>query len=153
MKTINETVIIVTKDNKKEILLLKKDHLHYEKIYLPLGHEIEFGEDPRENTTKHLAEINAVGTNPEFIGLITELSAETKWFLYLYLVDVSDLELKLPENATWIKTEKLSELELPQADSVFLPIILNDLDGFYEARYEFSEEMKLVKTERAGVKL
>ncbi|MDQ6984806.1 MAG: NUDIX domain-containing protein [Candidatus Dojkabacteria bacterium] len=149
MREIRPETVIFIRNNKNEILLVEKPHLHYGEIYIPLGDLVKDSESTFENVRRNCLTTGLEIADTKLKGLVTEVSKDIQWHLFIYLIEdfkgetTKDVE---GHKLQWISIVKLDEIALPQADKVYAPIILSSPD-FYEAKYTFDDDMKLVKTE------
>ena len=120
---------------------------------MPLGETVQFDQSPYESTIKAVEDAGLRAKKVSLCGLVTEVSPKIQWHLFLCRVSEFDGETldSIPAGQLkWVNINDISMLKKPQADSVMSPEILIKKTAFFEAKMYFSEDMKLLKTEKVS---
>lgn len=119
----------------------KEDDMHKGK-WNGLGGKIEDGETPEECMIREIKEecgLNA--KNPLMKGILTfpQFSKGETWYVFLFLVTEFDGELSESNegNLEWIDDDKLLDLNLWDADKIFMKWL--DQKGFYSGKFIYRD--------------
>ncbi len=135
---------VIDKKHKKTLMLhrVKKENDFHEGKWNGLGGKLEEGETPEECVVREVKEESGLTIyRPEMRGFITFplFDGKDDWYVFVFtadnftgtLIDSSEGDLE------WIPSDKLTELNLWDGDSVFL----NWLNGdkFFSAKFNYDE--------------
>lgn len=153
MARIPTVLVYVVQDTK--VLLLHRNKEPNLGLWVAPGGKIELNESPREAAYRELKEeTGLVADRLVWKGLCTEVSPrpDWQWMLFIYVADRvhGTLREDLREGRlAWVDTEVyLTELEIPEADAIFAPMILqNPMAGMIEAKFTYDADLRLVAWE------
>ena len=110
------------------------------------------GESPFECARRELYEETGLQARSlHFRGLVTEISPrpDWQWMLFLYVATDFSGELIGDEregSLRWWSLSEVSQLPIPEADKIFFPKVVDLRHPFYQAKYIYDADLKLVKT-------
>ncbi len=138
-----------------ELLLM---HRHKEPnlgLWVAPGGKVELDESPHETARREMYEETGLTVEHlEFRALGTEVSPlpDWQWLLFIYVATGFSGTLKpdLREGSlAWVTPERyLAELSIPQADALFAPLVLDPAVPFFEAKFTYDADLRLVEWER-----
>lgn len=133
-----------------EVLMLyrhKRPNLH---LWVAPGGKVERDESPLECALRELHEETGLQAERAlFRALVTELSPLPGWQWLLFIYVVTDFEGVVQSDEregrlAWVPLPALAALDLPAADRLFGPAVL-DLEGpFFEATMRYDADLKLI---------
>lgn len=134
-----------------EVLMLFRHKAPNRGQWVAPGGKVERNESPLEGALRELQEESGLrATWAHFRGMVTELSPlpDWQWLLFIYVVTEFEGQVMADEREgrlKWIPLSDLPALNLPQADRIFGPAVL-DLDGpFFEATMRYDSDLTLIE--------
>jgi 8-oxo-dGTP diphosphatase len=134
----------------QEVLLMHRHKEPNRGLWIAPGGKVELHESPVETAKREMREeTGLVVEHLTWKGFCTEVSPldNWQWLLFIYVTRHFHGELKNTHregNLAWITREKYySELEIPQADAIFAPRILEQ-EGMFVAKFSYDANLKLV---------
>jgi len=142
-------MVYCLKANKVLLMLRKKEpNLG---LWVGPGGKIEFNESPYECARRELREETGLrANNLHFRGFVTEVSPrpDWQWMLFMYVVTEISGDLIGDEREGHLRWWSLSEahqLPIPQGDKIFFPQVIDLSSPFYQAKYVYDADLKLIK--------
>jgi 8-oxo-dGTP diphosphatase len=138
------------------VLLLRRVRPPFEGSWVGPGGKIEPTESPCECAIRELREeTSLVAKSIELRGVVREVSSrlDWQWLLFLYCVtswDGSVAEHCREGELRWWRIDQLAHIQLPEADRIFMPAILDRGRSLFEARFRYDDELRLVETSTFG---
>ncbi len=132
------------------VLLMKRVKPPNLGCWVAPGGKLNSGELPWECAHRELREeTGLVAITLHMSGLVTLIIPQLRQPAFLFLFTVSEFTGALtpapPEGELrWWPFASALELELPQANAVYLPQILSLRGDFYQAKFIYDEDIKLV---------
>lgn len=119
---------------------VKKQNDYHEGKWNGLGGKFEAGESPEECAIREIEEECGLKVKSvKMKGFITFplFDGKEDWYVFLFTADDFDGTLiDSPEgNLSWIKNDKLVELNLWDGDKYFIPWLFKD--GFFSAKFNY----------------
>jgi len=151
MPPILTTLVYCLRDGK--VLLMERRKEPNLGLWVGLGGKIEPGESPFECAQRELYEEAGLRAQQmTFRGLVTEVSPrpDWQWMLFIFAVTGFTGEMVPDEREglfKWWPLEKVLGLPIPQADAVFFPRITDLNRPFYDAKYIYDADLKLVQVQ------
>ena len=114
------------------------------------GGKVEADESPYECAIRELyEETHLRARQPRFRGLVTEVSPRPDWHWMLFIYTVTDFEGQVAGDGRegrlrWWPLDEAEQLPIPQADAIFAPRVLEDDGAFFEAKFTYDADLKLV---------
>jgi 8-oxo-dGTP diphosphatase len=131
------------------VLLLERNKPPFVGYCVGPGGKLEALESPSECAVRELREeTGLIADHVVLRGIVREVSPrpDWQWLLFIYVVDAwtgTQVE-HCPEGVlAWWQIDALPVDRMPDADREFLPRILDCTAPVYEARCEYSDEIKL----------
>ncbi len=137
------TLCYVIHDDKTLMLYRnKKENDYHEGKWNGLGGKFEQGETPEECAIREIREESGLSVkDPNLKGIITfpMFDGKDDWYVFIFtfngyegkLIDSSEGEL------AWIDNDKLTDLNLWEGDSVFLPWLYQE--KFFSAKFIYED--------------
>ncbi len=127
-------------DSTLMIHRVKKQNDYHEGKWNGLGGKFEAGESPEECAIREIEEECGLKVKSvKMKGFITFplFDGKEDWYVFLFTADDFDGTLiDSPEgNLSWIKNDKLVELNLWDGDKYFIPWLFKD--GFFSAKFNY----------------
>jgi ADP-ribose pyrophosphatase YjhB (NUDIX family) len=141
------TLVYCVRDGK--VLLLKRKKPPYPGYWVAPGGKIELGESPHEGALRELREeTGLMAKQAELRAIITETSPHPDWqwliFMYRVLQPVGDVISDQREGElSWFAPEDFAALPIPEGDQIFMPRVLGQESGVWEARFVYDENLAL----------
>ncbi len=135
------TLCYVRHDNKTLMLFRnKKENDYHEGKWNGLGGKFEAGETPEECAVREVFEESGLRVkDPVMKGFITFplFDGVDDWYVFVFVFKSFEGELiDSPEGKLeWIPDDKLTELNLWEGDSVFMPWLFED--EFFSAKFNY----------------
>ena len=149
MKPILTTMIYCLQANN--VLLMFRNKEPNMGLWVGPGGKLEPNESPCECACRELYEETRIRPHRlHFRGLVTEISprADWQWMLFLYVVTEMSGDMVGDEREGhlrwWSLTEAL-QLPIPQADKIFFPKVIELSQPFYQAKYLYDADLKLIE--------
>jgi 8-oxo-dGTP diphosphatase len=130
--------------NDKTLMLYrnKKENDYHEGKWNGLGGKFEQGETPEECAIREIREESGlIVKDPNLKGIITfpMFDGKDDWYVFVFtfngyegeLIDSNEGELE------WIKNDELTDLNLWEGDSIFLPWLYQD--KFFSAKFIYED--------------
>ncbi len=116
------------------------------------GGKVEFHESPQDCIIREMIEETGYHIHqPRLFGLITEVSVlgDYNWLLFAFHCVAFDGEpIACPEGRLeWVVKERLLSLDMPESDYIFLPHLLSQKPGFFQGKFYYDAERRLVRHE------
>lgn len=135
-----------------EVLVMHRNKEPNLGLWIAPGGKIEMGESPYETAEREMREETGLTVHDmQLRGLCTEVSPFEHWQWMLFIFTTSHFEGTLRPDLregkiAWVSLDTyLGKLPIPQADAIFAPRILQDEVSFFQAKFTYDEELKLVK--------
>ena len=141
-----------------KVLLMKRQKEPNLGLWVAPGGKVEKDEAPYECAVRELKEEAGLSAHTtELRGMVSlvmpKLTAPMIHFLYLVPHFSGDLVADEREGElAWHKIENVSNLAVPQANKVFLPHVLDQSKKFYQAKYSYDAEWKLLEVAESDLK-
>ncbi len=153
MARVSAVLVYVVQDDK--VLLLHRNKEPNLGLWIAPGGKIELYESPREAAFRELREeTGLVADELIWRGLCTEVSPRPEWQWMLFIYVASRVHGRLQEDPregqlAWVDVGVyLRELDVPEADKVFAPVILGSRDRrMVEAKFTYNEDLRLIAWE------
>ncbi len=137
----------------EEVLLMHRRKEPNLGLWIAPGGKVELSESPRETALREMEEETGLRLRTlRWRGLCTEVSLaeEWQWFLFIYLAEHFEGELRADRregDLAWVPVADYlaGRLPMPQADRIFAPAILDDEAPFFEAKFIYDAEERLVR--------
>ena len=135
------TLCYVQRDNKTLMLYRnKKENDYHEGKWNGLGGKFEAGETPEECAIREVYEESGLRVkDPVMKGFITFplFDGVDDWYVFVFVFKSFEGELiDSPEGRLeWIQDDKLTELNLWEGDSVFIPWLFED--KYFSAKFNY----------------
>ena len=133
---------VIDKKTNSTLMLhrVKKENDYHEGKWNGLGGKFENGESPEECAIREIGEECGLKVKSVTMkGFITfpMFDGKEDWYVFLFTADEFTGELiDSPEgNLSWIKNDKLMELNLWDGDKLFLPWLFKD--KFFSAKFNY----------------
>ena len=130
--------------NGKTLMLhrVKKENDIHEGKWNGLGGKIEDGETPEECIIREVKEECGLNVkNPSMKGVLTfpQFSKGETWYVFLFVITEFDGELieSNEGNLEWIDDDKLFDLNLWEADKIFIKWL--DQEGFFSGKFIYKD--------------
>lgn len=130
--------------NEKTLMLhrVKKENDMHEGKWNGLGGKIEDGETPEECIIREVKEECGLNVkNPLMKGVLTfpQFSKGETWYVFLFVITEFDGELieSNEGNLEWIDDDKLFDLNLWEADKIFMKWL--DQEGFFSGKFIYKD--------------
>lgn len=115
------------------------------------GGKVELHESPAECARRELAEetgLVAAG-RPELRLIVTETSPlpEWQWLMFIYLVRETQGQVTadcVEGDLAWIPVDQVPALEIPQADAIFYPYVIDSSPGPISMKFEYDADLRLL---------
>ena len=133
-----------------QILLMHRNKPPNLGMWVAPGGKIEPDESPYEGAVRELyEETGLIVCEMDFRGIVTLVmpTVGRPILHFLYLVTHFTGELQADEREGflhWWPIKETGQLNLPQANRVFLPHVLKDGRSLYQARYVYNDEERLI---------
>ena len=143
------TQVHCVRDNR--ILLMKRNKEPNYGLWVAPGGKIEKHESPHECAIRELREETGLCAQAiQLRGIVSVVSPkiEQPCMQFLYLVTAFSGELVPDEREGifhWWSMDEVQSLPLPPANAVFLPRVLDKNWVFYEAKYVYSADWRLIE--------
>jgi 8-oxo-dGTP diphosphatase len=114
------------------------------------GGKVEADESPYECAIRELyEETHLRARQPRFRGLVTEVSPRPDWHWMLFIYTVTDFEGQVAGDGRegrlrWWTLDEAVQLPIPQADAVFFPHVTDPARPFYQAKFVYDADLRLV---------
>ena len=153
MTRVSTVLVYVIQDDK--VLLLHRNKEPNLGLWVAPGGKIELHESPREAAFRELREeTGLVADELTWRGLCTEVSPRPEWQWMLFIYVASRVHGRLQEDPregrlAWVDLDVyLRELDIPEADRIFAPVILENSDrGMIEAKFTYDGDLRLIAWE------
>lgn len=135
------TLCYVRHENKTLMLYRnKKENDYHEGKWNGLGGKFEQGESPEECAVREVLEESGLSVkDPVMKGFITFplFDGKDDWYVFLFVFNGYEGKLiDSPEGKLeWIPNDKLTDLNLWEGDSVFIPWLFGD--KFFSAKFDY----------------
>jgi ADP-ribose pyrophosphatase YjhB (NUDIX family) len=134
-----------------EVLLVRRSKEPFKGHWTAPGGKREPGESPRECAARELLEeTGLLARDLRLRGVLVETSPrpDWQWLMFAYVVkqfegNVASDTLVREGLLRWVKIGAYDDLLLPAADAVFMPRVLSEGDGVYEAHFVYDGEKKI----------
>lgn len=149
--TIYGTLIYCLQDDR--VLLMKRNKQPNLGQWVGPGGKIEPGEAPFECARRELQEeTGLIAHEMHFRGLITEVSPrlDWQWMLFIYVVTRFSGDLQADEREGglhWWALDEIPSLDMPYADRIFFPHIIDITRPFYEAKCFYDADLNLLNVD------
>ena len=137
------TLCYVMHDNKTLMLYRnKKENDYHEGKWNGLGGKFEQGETPEECAVREIREESGLIVNdPNLKGIITFPMFDGKDDWYVFIFTFNGYEGELIESnegdLSWIDDDKLTDLNLWEGDTIFIPWLYQD--KFFSAKFNYED--------------
>ena len=114
------------------------------------GGKVEEDESPAECAARELREeTGLIAGRPELRVIATETSpaGEWQWLMFIYLVRELSGELVdvcQEGDLAWVAVDQVPQLDIPQADRLFYPHVVDGAPGPISMKFEYDGEERLV---------
>jgi 8-oxo-dGTP diphosphatase len=132
------------KQNNKTLMLYrnKKENDYHEGKWNGLGGKFEQGETPEECAIREVKEESGlIVKDPDLKGIITfpMFDGKDDWYVFIFTFDGFEGQLidSLEGELAWIDDDKLTDLNLWEGDSIFLPWLYQE--KFFSAKFNYEE--------------
>ncbi|MGC9356311.1 MAG: NUDIX hydrolase [Anaerolineae bacterium] len=144
--------VLVYAGRGNEVLIMRRNKEPNLDLWVAPGGKVEADESPRDTARREmLEETGLVVEDLTFRGFCTEVSPlpDWQWFLFIFTTTTFTGELcsDLREGRlSWVPVDTyLNALSIPQADAIFAPRILDPDAPFFEAKFIYDADLKLVE--------
>ena len=137
------TLCYVMHDNKTLMLYRnKKENDYHEGKWNGLGGKFEQGETPEECAVREIKEESGLTVkDPNLKGIITfpMFDGIDDWYVFIFTFDGYEGELieSNEGDLAWIDDDKLTELNLWEGDTIFIPWLYQD--KFFSAKFNYED--------------
>jgi 8-oxo-dGTP diphosphatase len=136
----------------KRVLMLHRNKEPNKGLWVAPGGKVELHEAPIECAIRELREETGLtARRMQLRGLVTEVSPreDYQWLLFIYVTDDAKGELIQCNEGhlAWVELSAVPLLPIPQADAIFFPKVIDDNGSFYQARYTYDADLRLVQVE------
>jgi len=145
------TLVYVIRDDGK-VLVMHRNKEPNLGLWIAPGGKVEMGESPHETAKREmLEETGLTVTNLHLAGLCTETTAIEDWQWLLFIFTTTQFTGKLQPDLregrlAWLPLDEyLNDMPIPQADAIFAPRILHNPQGFFQAKFVYDADIKLVE--------
>lgn len=134
-----------------QILLMRRNKQPNLGLWVAPGGKIEIHESPYECAVRELYEETGLSVcEMSLRGMVTLVIPTIKQPIlhFLYLVTSFTGEIKGEEREgtlQWWPVGEIEQIEMPPANRKFLPEILNGSQTFYQAKYVYNDEERLIE--------
>lgn len=142
------TTLVYCIDHEK-VLLIQRKKKPFVGYWVAPGGKLEAGESPYQCAVRELQEETGLSAHHLHLrGIVTETSAlpDWQWLMFIYVVThfSGTLIHEGPEGKLhWWSFDPPKELDIPEADRIFLPKILDLHQPIYQATYYYDDHFGL----------
>ncbi len=154
LKTGRRTLgVLVYLRRGEEVLLMHRRKEPNLGLWIAPGGKVELDESPRETALREMEEETGLRLHGlRWRGLCTEVSLteDWQWLLFIYLAEQFEGELRAERregDLAWVPVADYlaGRLPMPQADRIFAPKVLDDAVPFFEAKFVYDAQERLVR--------
>jgi 8-oxo-dGTP pyrophosphatase MutT (NUDIX family) len=146
------TLVYATRNGKVLLLCRKKAPLIG--YWVAPGGKVDPGESPHEGAVRELyEETGLVAPQAHLRAIVTETSnrPDWQWLIFVYRVPRPRGELFSDEREGTLQwfdiDEALAHARVPEADKIFMPMVLGDSPEVVEYRFNYDDELQLMLEE------
>jgi 8-oxo-dGTP diphosphatase len=154
MMTYIPTVLVYALRDE-EVLLMRRSKEPNLGLWVAPGGKVEAGEAPYETARREMREETGLSvTDLQFRGFCTEVSPQPDWhwFLFIYVTTHFQGQVRADPREgqlAWVPlTAYFSQLPIPQADRIFAPQVLIEGREFFQAKFVYDADLKLIEWEQ-----
>ncbi len=134
-----------------QVLVMRRNKEPNLGLWIAPGGKIEINESPHDAARREMEEETGLRVhNLIWRGFCTEVSPLPDWQWMLFIYVTRDYEGVLRPDLregmlAWASLDDyLHRLEIPQADRIFAPRVLDAADGIFTAKFVYDADLKLV---------
>ena len=148
MKPVLTTMVYCIKDGS--VLLMLRNKEPNLGLWVAPGGKLEPGESPYDCAKRELYEETGLEVHGLYYrGLITEISPrpDWQWLMFLYVAHEFSgnvVEDKREGRLSWCSLSEVMQLAIPEADKVFFRKVINVNTPFYQAKFIYDGDLRLV---------
>ena len=137
--------------SQNHVLLMHRNKNPNKGLWVAPGGKIERDESPFEGAVRELhEETGLTASQVMFRGMVTLLIPTFPQPLYHFLYIVTEFSGKLiadkrEGSLAWQPFDTIKQLPMPQANQGFLPRVLAQTNGFYQAKYIYDANEQLIE--------
>lgn len=148
MQPILSTMVYCIRED--QVLLMRRNKEPNLGLWVAPGGKLEPGESPFACAQRELKEeTNLLADSLMFRGLVTESSPrpDWQWMIFLYVTTKFRGQLMGDDREglfSWKPISDVLSLDLPEADRLFLPRIIDLNSPFYQAHFEYDKDLNII---------